>query len=352
MTSLFGRGGSVRSKQSVAAETMMRERSAQLADAVVAESQAIKEVRAKRQEEFLSRQQSRIAAFRQQEHHDTPAAIEALQRVKREVGVEMRHELQKAYQRVQRRNQKRADETAALVKDARRGKEAETQARKKLERQRAELIAAQAQVERRRRREESLATVRKQEQAAADFAARVRFETRPDVRHETREFFQAQRDALCASERDQQQANRRRREAQQKQFFERAWETITGVQSEEDASIRARGELVERRRRDADGVRSQLLAERRRKQRIADKLAKSLRERHDAVIDNRFDPTEHEDESGSWWSWGGGAGEGRRRREQQQEGRESKHGRGGADPDGDAHRRRLQAKSRAWAAGQ
>ena len=45
-----------------------------------------------------------------------------------------------------------------------------------------------------------MTTIRLQEQAARDFAARVRYETRPDVRNETREFFQAQRDDTCAEE--------------------------------------------------------------------------------------------------------------------------------------------------------
>ena len=73
-------------------------------------------------------------------------------------------------------------------------------------------VGAAAKVERAKRREDNLATVRKQEQQAKDYAAQVRFETRPDVRRVTREHFKARRDYVCEKERQKQEQDRQERQ--------------------------------------------------------------------------------------------------------------------------------------------
>ena len=57
------------------------------------------------------------------------------------------------------------------------------------------------------RKEHAKSTQRREEQAAKDYAARVRHETRPEVRLEGREMFQAQRDAMVQSEKSIQAKN-------------------------------------------------------------------------------------------------------------------------------------------------
>ena len=59
--------------------------------------------------------------------------------------------------------------------------------------------------ERMARKERAKSTVLKEAAEAKAYTARVRYETRPDVRKEGRDMFQAQRDALVAAEKQQQE---------------------------------------------------------------------------------------------------------------------------------------------------
>ena len=136
-----------------------------------------------------------------------------------------------------------------------------------------------------------MTTIRLQEQAARDFAARVRYETRPDVRNETREFFQAQRDDTCAEERQKQEEDRQSRKASMEQYMERALEIQEEVHCTEQKASDAKRLLAMKRREEADGVRRQLHRELERKRAMQEAWERGVKGRHDAVIELRFDPT-------------------------------------------------------------
>ena len=58
------------------------------------------------------------------------------------------------------------------------------------------------------RKEETKATVRREEQAAKDYAAKVRYETRPEVRQEGASWFQAQRDQKAEESRQKKEVEK------------------------------------------------------------------------------------------------------------------------------------------------
>ena len=201
---------SVRSHRSVLSEWMVKEQNAAMAEE---QRQLEQELRAQldaQHEAFLVRQRERIRLFHQGEV-EKAEALEVLKALKRQRGVEMRQEVQRRYHKVQSLAAERAKVVSAHTVEVRRIKKEETAARYEEKRRTAEAVGIQAQEERRLRREATKATVRAQEQAAIDYAAQVRYDTRPDVRKETREYFQAQRDSKYKMERDKQEQDRAER---------------------------------------------------------------------------------------------------------------------------------------------
>lgn len=135
--------------------------------------------------------------------------------------------------------------------------------------------------------------MRAQEQAARDFAAQVQFETRPEVRKETRDFFHAQKEAIYASERQKQANDRRTRDEHNATFLRRALDTRLEIQSISGPGARkARMEVAEKRRQEADAVRQQLQSAQERKKQAEEHLEREMREKRHAMVHERFDPTD------------------------------------------------------------
>jgi hypothetical protein len=289
------RASSVRSQRSVFSEWMAISRNAQVAEEKRQEDRVLRATRKSYQDHFLERQQKRIGSFKQQ-RVDTSLALEALKSLKREVGHDMRERVQTAWHQTQSNNQHRAALVSGKALEARRVKEAETAARKEEQRRNATMIAIKAKDERRRRREESLATVRAQEQAAKDFAAQVRFETRPDVRRETRDFFQAKRNAVYSEERDKQAQDRRRRGAENERFLAMTARTVGRIKEVDVHAQEARRKVAEKRHCEAEEVRQLLQSEKQRQRESTAQYKRELYERHDAVMRDRFDPSHLDEE--------------------------------------------------------
>jgi len=279
----------VRSQRSVASESLLHHLNAQTAEETRQQQNERHAIRRERQRDFMARQQQRIQLFRQQEV-DASEAKQALLASKRAMGSEMRRTVQKQWHAVQAKESTRAAIVSKTALDARAAKQAEVEARKTEQQRSATVIRERAQCERRKRREESLATVRSQTQAAKDFAARVRHETRPAVRQNSAEYFQAQRDTICAEERERQLADRLMRHCQQDAFLSQASERIHKVQVTDMDAMDARRRLAEQRRQEADEVRRQLQAERERKEQAEEVATRELRERHDTVLGQRWNP--------------------------------------------------------------
>lgn len=254
----------------------------------------------------------------------------------------MRQGVQQQWRAVLARDAARAAVVSKTALDARTAKVAEVEARKLEQRRNAKVVGERAQVERRKRREESLATVRAQERSAREFAARVRHETRPEVRQETAHYFQAQRYAIVAEERDKQEQDKHTRRAQQTEYLARALGFISDVQQVEGLAAGARQRLTELRRQDAEAVRQQLQAERTRGECESRAFRAEVRQRHDATMAQRVDPLPllgwAGTEDGESWS-----------------GERPEHGNDGRHPPASLQqeiRHELIAKSRGWSARQ
>lgn len=243
------------------------------------------------QQQFLERQHRRIERFEQDEIASR-ISQEKFKATKRAVGVEMRKTLAVQHEEVQMKNRAYVKVMAEKTRDVRRAKRIEIAERHKRAAETAREAGIQAQIERRRHREEALATVRKQEQEAKDFAAQVRFETRPEVRKNTREFFQAQRDAVCAEERLQQQRDKMVQEHMRNEFLRQTAQTVADIKQTREAIQQKRQKLVEKSRMEASRVKRQLQEERERNRRNAHSIERTIKEQHDAVIEQRFNANE------------------------------------------------------------
>lgn len=238
---------SVRSQRSVLSEWLIKERNAQMAEEQRKLTSAMEQMRQERHKDFMQRQQQKRAEFHQH-RVDLIDAAEALKAVKREMGVEMRLKLQAAYHKVQEEKRQRAKLVSAKTVEVRQIKAAETTARRIKAAETANMIAAKAAAERAARRDETLKTVRDTDKAKRDYTARVRYETRPAVRRESREIFQAQRNATYAAEVRQKEKNRSKRQEQHERFLDRALETVLDVKDDMVKALEARYALEDKRR--------------------------------------------------------------------------------------------------------
>ena len=124
----------------------------------------------------------------------------------------------------------------------------------------------------------------------------MRYETRPEVRKETRDFFQAQRDAVYDRERIKQAEHRRTKGNQKDRFLERQTETIREVRGVDYAlTSEAQNKLAQKRRQQAAAMRRQLRSHEERRRQNAEEHEREVREKHEDVIQQRFDPR-HEPE--------------------------------------------------------
>ena len=277
----------VRSRASVAAARLVRLNKQQTHEEEREESAARLADEVTRKELFLGQQKERISAFHTGEV-DKLRAIEADKATKRQVGVDMRASIRAAYHQVQQTEQARVAVVSAETHRVRREKEAATILRHQHEREHAEKVAAQAKVERAQLRDATQATVRQQAQTTRDFAAQVRYETRPEVRHVSAKYFRTQRDRVCADERERQQADRVKRAVTERAFLENAMFVVEEAQAADAATRSARNRLDESRRQAAEAVRQERKSQLQRKRQSADLAELATRRRHDEVIQDRY----------------------------------------------------------------
>lgn len=281
----------VRSKAAVLSAWLVLQQNKQQAEEQRQMENEMRETLRKQQQHFLEKQQQRIKRFEQDEIASR-ISQEKFKATKRAVGLEMRKELAVQHEEVQVKNRAYVKVMAEKTRDVRRAKRIEIAERHKRAAETARETGIQAQIERRRHREEALATVRKQEQAAKDYAANVRFETRPEVRKDTRDFFQAQRNAVCAEERLQQQRDKLVQEQIRQQFLEKTAQRVADVKHTREMIQQKRLKLVQKSRQEAERVKRQLQEERERNLRNAHNVERVIKQQHDVVIDQRYNPRE------------------------------------------------------------
>ena len=281
------RAATVRTTRAVYSECELRKANAQMAEEQRQAERQMRDFVLDQHKLFLERQRIRIAATTQQKL-DVLRAIEAHNQVKRETGSEMRIAVQAAYQQVQQANHAYVKKQAGVALHARRVKKAATAARKEEEKRNATVIACKAQVERQQRREDALATVRKQEREAREFAERVKFETRPEVRELTRDYFQARRDAVYAEEKNRQHVNHFVRSEQRNTFLQKQGEVVAQIRAID--TIGTQRKIHEKKHNEADEVREQLRNEFDRKHHSDLMHWREVESHHDTMMQARFDP--------------------------------------------------------------
>jgi len=175
------------------------------------------------------------------------------------------------------------EKSHSAVFDARRAKQSAVRARNQAEREHAEVIGQEAKVARAQRREQNKATVRAEEQAARDFAAKTRYETRPEVRQDSAEHFQAKRDQLAEEARQKAEEARLKAQAQRQAYLasaSRVHEAVGRLHADSHAS---RQGLKEQRRQEAMDVRTKMEAERQRKAQLDEQRRQTKQALHDDI---------------------------------------------------------------------
>lgn len=143
-------------------------------------------------------QRRRVPAWVPQER----AALAAQQQRDQKIynGWLMKKEHDKAIAKQRKKDEARAAAAGQKVLQAKRVKAAKSNERHAEGRKTAVAALETAKAQREERKEQAKATQRAEEQAAKDYAARVRYETRPEVRKEGRDMFFALREAIVVEE--------------------------------------------------------------------------------------------------------------------------------------------------------
>lgn len=173
------------------------------------------------------------------------------------------------------------------------------------EREEKSAIGEAAKLARAERKEQTKATVRREEQEAREYTAKVRHETRPEVRHEASQHFVKQRKALADAIRERSEAEKAALTQKREAYLDAATKRRDVQRALLDHARTSRDALEEQRKHDAAQVRAESSAALQRKQETEQRLRQTTRELHDEM-------KRHEDESAlpeaeakqsSWLGW-------------------------------------------------
>ena len=234
------------------------------------------------QEDFLAEQHKKVLRGHEQAR-ERAIALEDLKQTKRQVGSEMRQKLAKRWKEELIKKREFVEKSHSAVFDARKKKQGLVRTRLQAEREQAIQIGAQAKIARAERREQAKATVKREEQAAKEYTERVRYETRPEVRKEGKDLFQAQRDAIAAEAREKLEEERRQMAVQRERYMNMASGVKARVDEMHASTKAAKERLAEARRQDAATVRATLNAERERKRQHDEESRENKQALHDEI---------------------------------------------------------------------
>jgi hypothetical protein len=210
-------------------------------------------------------------------------AVEALKEEKVRIGKEMRVEIASRMKEESLKKRERVADSHSKVFEERKKKQGAVRARVEHERKHRVAIGEAAKIVRAQNKERTKATVRKQEQAAKDFAAHVRHETRPEVRQEGRELYQGMRDHVAAAERDKAEMDRREVEGMQDAYRQRASVVKQSVDELRASSRASREGLMEAKARAATEAREKLREARERKEQNDEMVRQAKASLHDDI---------------------------------------------------------------------
>ena len=231
-------------------------------------------------------------------------ALEELQRNKRFEGLQMRSQLEHKISRAQRKQREWVESSHAAVYNARKKKQGAVKARLQEERVQAVATVEAAKIARAQRKEQTKATVRRQEQAAREYTAKVRYETRPEVRQESSAHFEAQRKAVARQQRQRAEHAKQAVATKRQEYLDAANKMRSHVGELHAHARSSREHLHEIRRQDADRVRARLDAERHRKAELEASHQQTTRALHQEIRSWKEKSTVPEQEAvKSSWGW-------------------------------------------------
>lgn len=280
-----------------ASQSLVQEENWRTAEDIRHESDTGKSASRERGDVFLARQQQRILATQQQQQAAL-SAVETLKEQKRALGQQQKASFGSAWRREVSKKHAHRETGRSRVLEGKNEKEAKMSVRYSQRRLACEAASARAKSERRERKEESQSTRRKEEQEARAYTARVRYETRPEVRQQGREMFQAQRNATVAQEKRQQEANSQAIDEARRRYLERQVHVRERVAEVKSNAKQMRELLAESRRQDAVEMKGLLGRERARKEMQEKEGHEQRREQREAIyLWNKSNTVE----GSGWW---------------------------------------------------
>jgi len=175
-------------------QLQVRQTNQAVGDEARLQAQALKELYDSDKARFLSTQQDKIRAQHQQ-LADTAQAVKTMTATKRSNNNSQRSSYARTWYRELKKERAYTEKGRERVISERAMNTEKRTARKELMQQKNNAAAMKAKAERMERRAHEHDKEKKQEIARKEHTARVRHETRPEVRKAGRDFFQNQRDA-------------------------------------------------------------------------------------------------------------------------------------------------------------
>jgi len=260
------------------------------ADGMREEEMLRKAFKAEQKARFLAAQHRRVRAIKSHERVGQKKAAEMCEH-KRQYNQQLQQHLN-AMQRYT--NQKDAYEIYQKARTVKDGHQKQRLQREDENRKLADSGAAhENHAAREMRREQARVTREKVLAEKRQMAQHVQDETRPSVRQEGRNMFQAQRDAAAQAVSELTAENRGRIAFAKQGFVRENEQTHQEVQAMTRKARRARFELGSQRQQEADELRRKLEAERDRKRQLSGETSSWLLERHLSVFESRFASEEH-----------------------------------------------------------
>jgi len=273
---------SARSVAMKVTQLQVRQTNQAVGDEARLQAQALKELYDSDKARFLSTQQDKIRAQHQQ-LADTAQAVKTMTATKRSNNNSQRSSYARTWYRELKKERAYTEKGRERVISERAMNTEKRTARKELMQQKNNAAAMKAKAERMERRAHEHDKEKKQEIARKEHTARVRHETRPEVRKAGRDFFQNQRDAMGDEERANNDESRDTI-ARWKTDFLRDHSPLRNESHRVDEGAKAaRGKLTEVRKQEAGEVRAQLLNERERGRQLTLEQTRRVKGMHDQV---------------------------------------------------------------------
>jgi len=246
------------------------------------QSRQLRSVHASRDEAFLQKQHLRAATIQAQDAQ-IAAAISSCKAAKHSLNVSMREDYQKAWtQELENKRQLAADAKARHSAEERFDEERRGRTIAKREAGRSRFFRKERKIDAARIKDLE-ADKRARKAVTMMHTDQVREETRPEVRQEGRDMFQAQRDAMGEAGRQMHREQMRQVEESKHHFLEKHDQLADTMKEQRIMTVHAREALLKARKADADAVKVRSKYELERKQLMQEEGHLQRQAAHDSV---------------------------------------------------------------------